>query len=336
MTFNDLDNAAQLAHLRDVAVRALPRWGITASANLKLLNLSENATYRIDDPARGEPLILRVHRTGYHTLNGVRSELAWMKALNDEAGVITPQAIPAADGQLIQVINTPSLGEERMAVMFHFIDGEEPDETALLEPFARLGAIAARMHQHARSWRRPDYFERLNWDYEHTAGDQGNWGRWQDGMGHTDGTRAILGEADKIVARRLQAFGKSPERFGLTHADLRLANLLEHNGDTRVIDFDDAGLGWFLYDLATALSFMEDREDLDELIKAWVDGYQTVAPLSAAELEEIPTFLMLRRLAIVAWIGSHSDTDLARELGVAFTRETLPVARRYIEQFGPA
>jgi Ser/Thr protein kinase RdoA (MazF antagonist) len=48
-----------------------------------------------------------------------------------------------------------------------------------------------------------------------------------------------------------------------------MANLLIHQGNIRVIDFDDCGLGWFLYDIGAALSFMEDREDVPELVDAW-------------------------------------------------------------------
>ena len=333
--FDALTEDARKAHLEAVARRALACWKLPADTALNLLNISENATYRVD-PAGAAPLVLRVHRTGYHTLNGVLSELAWMKALQEQAGVETPQAIAAADGTLVQCIDSPALDEQRMVVMFGFIAGREPDQSALAAPFRRLGAIAARMHGHARSWQRPSWFERLAWDYEHAIGAHGNWGRWQDGLGLDAEARAVLGELDTLIGLRLERFGKGPERYGLIHADLRLANLLETEDDTRVIDFDDAGEGWFLYDLATALSFMEDRADVHELIDAWVAGYRTVAPLDAEDVAEIPTFLMLRRLAIVAWIGSHAETDLARELGQPFTAASVPLARRYIARFGPA
>lgn len=333
VAFDDLSEADRKFHLADVARRALAHWGLAERTPLTLLNISENATYRVDCVERDAPLILRVHRTGYHSVNAVRTELAWMTALQEEAGVRTPQAIAADDGEMIKIIESPAFDEQRMVVMFAFIEGAEPDESALLEPFSRLGAIAARMHRHSRGWRRPAYFERLVWDYPGTLGENGNWGRWQDGLGLDDAARVVLGEMDKLICKRLKRFGTGPERFGLIHADLRLANLLETDNDTRVIDFDDAGLGWFLYDVATALSFMEGRDDVDELIAAWVGGYRREATLSDEEIAEIPTFLMLRRLAIIAWIGSHSETDLARELGVPFTAASVPLARHYIEKF---
>lgn len=332
--FESLNEADKTAHLASVAARALPAWDVSSDASLTLLNISENATYRVDDPAQDAPRILRVHRTGYHSLNAVRTELAWMKALREDAGVETPQALPARDGSLIRTVATPALDEERFVVMFAFIEGEEPSEDDLVGPFRRLGAIAAQMHAHARTWERPPYFERLVWDYEHTLGPRGNWGDWRDGPGLTADGRRTLESLDRLIAGRLERFGKGPERFGLIHADLRLANLLITPEDTRVIDFDDAGLGWYLYDIATALSFMEERDDLDELIEAWVGGYRTQGSLSDEEVAEIPTFLMLRRLAIVAWIGSHGETELARELGVPFTEATVAIAPEFIRRLG--
>jgi Ser/Thr protein kinase RdoA (MazF antagonist) len=335
-TFEALGEAERIEHLADVARRAIPRWGVSEAATLTLLNVSENATYRVDDPARAQPTILRVHRTGYHSLNGVKTELAWMQALRAEAGVETPQAIAALDGELIQTVATPALDEERFVVMFAFIEGQEPDESELIAPFERLGAIAARMHLHARGWERPAYFERLVWDFDRSLGGNPNWGDWRDGLELDAECVALFQRMADIIEARLERFGSGADRFGLIHADLRLANLLVDGNETRVIDFDDAGLGWFLYDFATAVSFMEDREDLDELLAAWVRGYRTVAALSDEEEREIPTFLMLRRLLILAWIGSHSETELARELGGSFTSGTVALARRYIEKFGPA
>ena len=334
-TFDSLSKADRIRHLGEVAARAVHYWDVSPGAHLTLLNISENATYRVDDPGAAEPLILRVHRTGYHTRDAVRTELAWMKALKEEAGVETPQAIPSRDGELIRSVATPELGEERFVVMFAFIKGREPDADDLTEPFQRLGAIAARMHRHARGWQRPPYFERLVWDFERSVGRNGNWGDWRDGLALDAERIAVLEEMSALVEERLTRFGQGPDRFGLIHADLRLANLLVTDGDTRVIDFDDAGLGWFLYDVATAVSFMEDRPDLDRLLRAWVRGYRTESPLSAEEEAEIPTFLMLRRLAIIAWIGSHSETDLARELGEPFSEGSVRLARKYIERFKP-
>ncbi len=320
-------------HLETVARDALRHHGLGPDAGLTLLNVSENATYAVDDPATGERSVLRVHRPGYHTRAAIQSELAWVAALRDDDVVRTPAVLPTRDGSFVVTGRHPS-GEERQAVRFTWCPGTEPTGERLVEDFVALGAVTARLHLHARRWRRPTTFTRFRWDYSTSIGDRGHWGRWQNGMAVGPAERGVLGRLDAALRDRLAAFGDSPDRFGLVHADMRLANLLVDPDDpssgVTVIDFDDCGFGWFMYDLGSSLSFIEHDPQVPELTAAWTTGYRTVAPLSAADEAELRTFVMLRRLLLVAWIGSHSDTDLARELGAEFTAVSCDLAEAYL------
>jgi Ser/Thr protein kinase RdoA (MazF antagonist) len=132
------------------------------------------------------------------------------------------------------------------------------------------------------------------------------------------------------MERRLSRFGQGPRRYGLIHADFRLANLLVHEGDVRVIDFDDCGFGWFLYDAATAVSFFEDRADVPELMEAWKEGYRRRRELSRSDEDELWTFIMMRRMTLFAWMGSHSETELARTEGPGYSLGTFELAERYL------
>ena len=118
------------------------------------------------------------------------------------------------------------------------------------------------------------------------------------------------------------------------HADTRLANLLVHEGSTAVIDFDDAGFGWYLYDLGTAVSFFEHDPAVPSLIAAWLEGYRHVAELPAEDEAEIWTFIMFRRLLLVAWIGSHRAAPDAAALGEAYTADSCDLADRYLSRRG--
>jgi Ser/Thr protein kinase RdoA (MazF antagonist) len=137
------------------------------------------------------------------------------------------------------------------------------------------------------------------------------------------------------IIRRLQAFGADAERYGLIHADMRLANLLiSPAGETRLIDFDDCGLGWFLYDFATGVSFIEDHPQVPTLKEAWVEGYRQVRTLSPAEEREIDSFVMLRRLALLAWIGSHIEAPEPQQLAPDFARVSAELGERYLTRLG--
>ncbi len=190
------------------------------------------------------------------------------------------------------------------------------------------------MHRRRARGRPPPGFARFRWDYDTALGANAHWGRWQDGWGWARPTLDVLGRVDAVVKRRLAAFGKGPERFGLVHADLRHANTLIDGDETIVIDFDDCGYCWYLYDLATTVTFFEQEPHVPDLLAAWVDGYREEGVLDAADEAELWTFVMLRRLLILAWIGSHHMVPEAQALGETYARDSLGIAERYLSTHG--
>jgi Ser/Thr protein kinase RdoA (MazF antagonist) len=316
----------------ELAAVALPRFGLSPAATAELCNVSENHTYRVDDPETGRRYALRVHRPGYRTARQIASELDWLDALRGDGAVDTCVPVPAPGGDRVVPVSSDGPGE-RNVVLFEWLPGAEPDPEGdeVIASFRLLGAVSARMHAHARAWTPPPGFDRPHWDYEHTLGPGGYWGRWQDGLGMGREELDLLTRLDATIARRLESYGRSSERFGLVHADIRLANLLVHDGHVHVIDFDDSGYAWFMYDFATTVSFMEDHPRVPELRDAWLEGYRSVAPLAPADEAELDTFVMLRRLLLVAWIGSHHTfATEAAELGAGFTAGTCALAERYL------
>lgn len=334
--FDSLDHDAQQAALAELAGDALRLWPIGGTPTARLVNLSENATYAVERAADDRRYALRIHRAGYHSRQAIASELAWAGALRDSGIVVTPNPVPGRDGELIQALAHPTIDGPRNMVLFDWETGAEPGiGDDLVGPFESLGAVTARMHAHARRWSRPAGFERLTWDFETSLGDEApHWGRWRDGMGLDPAKEALFARTVAAIGRRLAAYGKGPDRFGLIHCDLRLANLLVDGAAVKVIDFDDCGFGWFMYDAATPVSFYEHEPQVPALIDSWVRGYRSVAPLPPEDEAEIPTFVMLRRLLLVAWIGSHAETELARSMGVAYTEGTVGLCEDYLRRFG--
>jgi Ser/Thr protein kinase RdoA (MazF antagonist) len=290
--------------------------------------------------------VLRVHRPGYHTLVEIESEIAWLRAVHDQGLVSTAAIVPDSEGTPVVAVRSAS-GGDRYVTRFTWLDGSEPVGARLVDDFVVLGEVAARLHDHARRWRRPAWFSRPTWDWAgaigsmdsagvgNDAGPGGHWGRWQDGVGVGPAESHVLARLAAVLRERLAAYGTAPDRFGLIHADMRLANVLVEpdappGQDVHVIDFDDCGFGWFGYDLAASLSFIEDSPEVPELTEAWVRGYRSFGPFSAEDEAMLDTFLLLRRLLLVAWIGSHQDAPYAASLGAGFTRATCDLAETFL------
>jgi Ser/Thr protein kinase RdoA (MazF antagonist) len=319
-----------VAELNTRVADNLAHWMFSPSATITLLNVSENATYALRDPD-GRELVLRVHRVGYSSAEEIRSELAWMNALRREGVIETAAAVPGADGQHVQVLASRTGGPARFAVAFERLPGREPDSRDAARWFERLGELTARMHRHAQSWRLPEGFRRKRWDFAAMVGPQGFWGPWRSGIGLDQAGVVILEKVLEVIRLRLERLGQGAEVFGLVHADLRLANLLVDGTRLRIIDFDDCGFSWYLYDFATAISFIEHEPIVPDLLSAWAGGYRKAMPLSDDALALIPSFVMLRRVLLTAWLASHAEVPFARAFGAGYTVGTVALAEALLE-----
>ncbi len=307
----------------------LDLWTGLDGGRATLINLSENHTFRIDLPAGGK-VILRVHRPGYNSREAIESELTWMDALRTDAGIETPRAIAGRDGERVQSLTLDD-GKPRFAVLFEFEAGDEPRENEdLTGPFRQLGELAARCHLHTEKWRQPAGFTRMRWTAGAILDPDGLWGDWRVAPGVGSAETGVLNRLDDSLRQKLGDYGQGPDRFGIIHADMRLANLLIDDGHTKLIDFDDSGFCWFGYDFAAAISFFEDGPQVPTLREAWLAGYQQHRAQSGDDLEAIEALVMLRRMALLAWIGSHAETELAQSCAPDFAVRTVALAERFL------
>ncbi len=329
MLDTDMTLDTLLGHLQSLAEASLQLWDLPAEATVRLINVSENTTYLIAAP--GHKSVLRIHRAGYHSRRAIECELAWLTNLGTEGGVTTPGYYTGKDGDPIQTGHHPALSEPRFMVLFRFVEGTTPDETGdLTLGFEDLGKLAARCHSHVLRWHKPKDFQRLTWDVDAVFGPNPTWGRWQDAPGTSADVAVALTKAEERIRTRLAAFGKASERYNLIHADMRLANLLVDERGTRLIDFDDCGFGWFLYDFAAAISFIEDDPRIPALKASWLKGYRTLRNITIEEEAEIDTFVMLRRMALLAWIGSHAEAPEPQALAPDFAQRTAALAEAWL------
>ena len=329
---SELYDSYYIDQLKLCVVASLPQWGFSPDADVSLLTVSENATFKIID--HNSKYVVRVHRPSYHTLNEIESELLWIARLRSDNVVVTPRPVTLVNGGMIAIFHEADA--VRHMVAFEFMPGNEPSAgKELVSGFEKLGAITAKLHAHTRNWTSPEGFARKTWDFETTIGSSPHWGRWENCPELTPSDKALLHDTVTVIKTKLEDYGSTSDRFGLVHADLRLANLLADGDTLAVIDFDDCGFSWYAYDFAAAISFIEEAEQVPDLLHAWVSGYRSVGSLTHADEQMIPVFIMLRRLMLTAWLNTHSETPTAHELGVGFVEGTLRMARNMLQSDTP-
>lgn len=302
----------------------------SGETRVTLIAVSENVTFKVEvgqDPA----LVVRLGRPGYaESIEHVRSELLWVEALQRDAGVPTPSPRHGADGDLVQFL-VDDRGATWTAVGFDFVTGTIlEDQTDFASHFVEIGRLTAQLHEHARGWQRPTAFQRFAWTLNDMTGSAARWGDWRNAP-LTEADHAIVEHAERSARATLSGVTRSPQHWGLIHSDLRPSNVMTHEGAMTIIDFDDCGDGYFLYDFGSALTFYEHRDEALEMAASWLDGYREVATLTRDDLEVASALSLMRRLTMLGWATTHRADALPEDLWNENQPGTVEVAARYLE-----
>lgn len=313
--------------LADRVREAVPRlYTLPDAINIELLNVSENLVFLLTDQNGVKRYVLRVNRRGYHSSPELEGELLWMRAVRKETNLEIPDVIPSKAGRLIESIGSYT------CTIFSFVSGailKNIGKDELARVFREIGQITAILHNQAEHWDGASQIKRFTWDYETLIGKNCRWGSWQEYNGISEADKALFFEAHRKIKTRLDHFGKSPSRFGLIHSDLHVQNIIRQGSQLKVIDFDDCGFGWFLYDLASSL--LSYSENLDFLIESWLSGYRTVRTLSKEDEAEIPTFILMRRLVRLGWLATHPQSHSAQIFDEKpYIEKTIELAKKYL------
>lgn len=324
--------------LRRLAHSALWHWRLEP-AELSLIKFRENAVFKVVTP-RGERFALRIHRGGYHCDRALDSELQWMAALQ-RAGFDVPTIVPTVDGRLFATDRVDGLAAPLQVDVFEWIEGHQlgtsenglGDDLQNIEATYRtVGNLAARLHNQAASWTLPEGFQRHAWDRDGLVGEQPFWGRFWELEALSAQQRSLLIEARDLVRQEMLSLASTADMaqcYGLIHADFVPENLFVSGGQVRLLDFDDAGFGWHLFELATALYFIQNDPNYPTARAALIAGYREHRDLPDALLAKLPVFMMARGFTYLGWVHTRPGS----EEGKALAPYLIDLACRFAERF---
>ena len=312
----------------------LSLWEVPHDICVQLINVSENKTYEVISP-QGFKAVLRVNRLGYRNLKQIQAELDWIEALSFSGFMKVPKAIKGKNEHFIQVLDLPHCRQKNSMILYEYINGNNlSEETISKHHFYVLGKIAATLHSHVLNWQKANSLARDHWNLDSILGARPIWGRWQDAPNITQEFQSILNQVATHLKNKISQYHSTNPPYGLIHADMRLANIIVANNEFTLIDFDDCGFSWFMYDFAASLSFLELHAESEDFKWSWVDGYRSINELSSDNIQILDSFVMLRRLALLAWVGSHLESDEPKLLADNFAHDTAILAEQYLMNHG--
>ncbi len=309
--FDTLTRRGRLRRLRDLATMALHEYGL-AGARLTFVHYEGNAIFRVDAPGSartrgtGAPYVpgrcnLRILTTS--NKKAIASELTWLAALRQGSDLPVPEPIPASDGRLLITLATSGVPNGRHVSLMRWVDGTHLSLKSLRPHHVEAwGHLMARLHDFAARWRPPKGFERNHWDWDGLLGER----VLRTPTGELTAMMPVrYREAFETISRELRetmaTLGKGPDVYGMIHTDMYLENILFKAGTPRVIDFEDCGFGYWMFDIGIVLSQWLWSPEFPWIRDSFLTGYTKIRPLPNEQLRHLDLFMAARYADLTLW-----------------------------------
>ncbi|MDQ4504245.1 phosphotransferase [Sinomonas sp. ASV322] len=319
-----------------LAQQAVAAFGCAPGSRVTFVTRRENHVFRVanDD---GD-WALKLHRPGYRTDREIESEAA-MCELMASAGVRVPVPVRSLAGPYVAHVGAE--GEAWQATMQAWVReaspigdsadvflGESRPSDGTLRDFGRTMAL---MHRCAETAGTPEGYERPAWDAEGLVGEAPVWGRASELPALDDGTRSLIRAAEERLAHDLRGLERSARSYGPIHADLTMENVLRDEAGLVVIDFDDMGEGWYVFDIATACFFFTNHPEAEAMIRELMAGYAVERSLAPQDALAWHPLLLARALTYLAWSVERPDEEATAFHIAELVPRIAVAARNYLE-----
>ncbi len=309
--FKEASYKEQISRLRSFGLEVLKQFPVQVGS-VRLLNHGENTTFKVRD-VRGKCYVLRIHRQGYHTKAAILEELKWTQSLKNIPGIHVPVPRLSRKSSLVVSASSPLLDGERHCDLFVWIPGRFKNKNINERDLFLLGKTIAKIHLQKF---KPKH--RLYWDSEGLLGKTPKFGPILMPKFATAQQRTVVRRGHVKILNKIRAYEeKFPERMGMIHADLHFGNLLWGNSSLGVIDFDDSGYGFRIYDLAVTSWAIRWRKSFSDekkatLIRRLKEGYSSLIPMDKYDDDFLELLIIARELVMFGWLQSRMDNPKIR------------------------
>jgi Ser/Thr protein kinase RdoA (MazF antagonist) len=310
--FFEQDVKIQTDSLTVFAHEILKKYGIT-DAEVECINFEFNATFAVSTES-GQKYALRLNINSTRTLPNIQAETQWVRDLARIPSINVATPIASLDDQYVVSALHADSGHTIYGVMYSWLEGQELGDEPTLSQLHLVGRTMATLHEKSTEFRLTDGAELPTF----------NDFLW--------GTEDFLFSAKSIIPQRekellMQArdliMKYTDELYAtsamhIIHADLHGWNLMWHQDQLFIFDFDDCGFGVEAQDIAIALYYL----DTPEQEAALLDGYQSIRPLPLYSENSMKALLLQRRLLLLSYLYETKNPE-HKEMVPAYLEKTM-------------
>jgi Ser/Thr protein kinase RdoA (MazF antagonist) len=317
--FFDQDVKAQTDSLTLFARGILKKYGIS-DAQVECINFEVNATFSVSTES-GQKYALRLNINSTRTVSNILAETQWVRELARIPSVNVPTPIATLDDQFVVSALHEDSGQTICGVMYTWLEGEEIGDEPTLDQLRRVGQAIAHMHQNKSEFQLTDGAELPTFN-------DFFWGT-EDFLFSVRSTlspenKTLMKQAhDLIMQFTNELYATSPVR--IIHADFHGWNLMWHEDQVFIFDFDDCGFGVEAQDIAVALYWLNTPTADSTLL----EGYRSVRPLPAYSDKAMKALLLQRRLLLLNYLFETKNAE-HKEMLPAYLKRSIELVSTFL------
>ena len=310
--FFDQDVKIQTDSLTAFAREILKKYGIN-DAEVECINFEFNATFSVSTQS-GQKFALRLNINSTRVLSNILAETQWVRDLARIPSINVPAPIASLDDQFVVSALHDDSGQIIYGVMYSWLEGEEIGDEPTLDQLRTVGQAIALLHQNSSDFELRDgaalpTFNEFFWGTEDFLFSS------KSRLSASD--RSLIEKArDLIMQFTAELYASSAVH--IIHADFHGWNLMWHEGQLSIFDFDDCGYGVEAQDIAVALYYL----DTPEQDAALLDGYKSIRPLPSYSDNAMKAMLLQRRLLLLNYLFETKNPE-HKEMLPAYLEKTI-------------
>jgi len=298
-TFFDQPVEEQTRSLTQFAHEILTQYGIK-DVEVECINFEFNATFSVTTDS-GQKYALRLNINSTRNEANILAEAQWVRSLARVHGINVPSPIATADDTYVVSALHADSNQVIYGIMYSWLEGEEIGDEPTLEQLHVVGSSIALMHENSATFVLENgallpTFDDFFWGTEDYLFSEKS-------VLLPDQREAIQRAHDLIMKHTHQLYADSSVH--IIHADYHGWNLMWHEDQLSIFDFDDCGFGVEAQDLAVALYYL-DAPEQDEALLA---GYKSVRPLPAYSENAMKALLLQRRLLLLNYLFETKNAE---------------------------
>jgi Ser/Thr protein kinase RdoA (MazF antagonist) len=291
-------------------------------ARLHFLQHSGGITFRVGTQQGDSSFLLKIHHSAGSGVSAsaeaTRARYSWLRAVGQSTGLVVQTPILNYQGDLLTVVANPKGQPSYLCTLQQWVEGSFPGGDFTTRQVQRIGTMMAQFHHLSSEWSALDKLKDALPVYE-----QSNLAQNVQTLSQGVETGllakhdfALIEAAAHVIADIVERVGRDRKRWGPIHGDFHHGNVLFHEEEVRLIDFDSLCLSPYALDLGTMLYHIYYQGPT--VYPLLLEGYQAVHPLPVDATSWLDAFVTRAAIANLAFNitipEEHTGPYLARNL----------------------